>query len=152
MLNAGLFSSATCHWSTPPDLYAALDAEFHFDDDPCPLYSTDDGLSRSWGLRTYCNPPYGREIGKWIEKGYKESQLGKLVVMLLPSRTDTAWWHSFCMRAREIRFLRGRLKFGGGNQLGSLSIGDCGLWISTWKTLKNEGSKGHAQNGSKNEA
>lgn len=112
MINMGLFSSASCHWSTPKKLYEALDAEFHFNDDPCPLHAMEDGLSRSWGGQTYMNPPYGREIGKWLQKAYQESQLGKLVVCLIPSRTDTRWWHEYVMKANEIRFLRGRLKFG----------------------------------------
>jgi len=112
MLNQGLFSSASMHWSTPKDLYAELDNEFHFNDDPCPLYATEDGLSRSWGTSTYVNPPYGRQITAWIKKGYEESLLGKVIVMLIPSRTDTRWWHNYVMKATEIRFLRGRLKFG----------------------------------------
>lgn len=116
MLNQGLFSSASCHWETPKELYDSLNAEFHFDDDPCPigipdpLYS-DDGLAREWGSRTFLNPPYGRAIAKWIHRAYTEGQNGKLVVCLLPSRTDTKWWHEYCMKASEIRFIRGRLKF-----------------------------------------
>lgn len=115
MINKGLFSSASVHWSTPKDLYAELDKEFGFNDDPCPLGGTG-GLDREWGSRTYCNPPYGREISAWIKKGYEESLRGKTVVMLLPSRTDTRWWHGYCMKATEIRFLKGQLKFGGAKQ------------------------------------
>ena len=111
MFNKGLFSSASCHWSTPAALYADLDREFHFNDDPCPLRGTG-GLTRDWGTSTYCNPPYGREIGHWLKKGYDESLQGKLVVFLIPSRTDTQWWHEYVMRASEIRFLRGRIRFG----------------------------------------
>lgn len=59
------------------------------------------------------NPPYGRETGKWVEKAFLEAQTGAVVVCLLPARTDTAWWHDFVMRAAEIRFVRGRLRFGG---------------------------------------
>jgi len=112
MINKGLFSSASCHWATPKDLYESLNTEFVFTDDPCPLHATEDGLARSWGERTYMNPPYGREIGKWLRKAYEESQKGKLVVCLIPSRTDTQWWHECVMKAQEIRFIRGRLKFG----------------------------------------
>ena len=116
----GLFSSLTPHWSTPARLYAELDAEFHFNDDPCPLGGSG-GLEADWGSRVFCNPPYGRVIGEWIRKGWEESQLGKMVVMLIPSRTDTRWWHGYIWdeelhRPRDgvaIRFLRGRLKFGG---------------------------------------
>ena len=113
MINRGLFSSASQHWATPVDLYKVLDAEFHFNDDPCPLHSVTDGLHRAWGTRVFLNPPYGREIAKWLVKAYGESLLGKLVVCLVPSRTDTRWFHEYCMKADEIRFLRGRLKFGG---------------------------------------
>ena len=113
MLNRGLFSSASIHWATPKALYQALDAEFQFNDDPCQLKPTDDGLSREWGSSTYCNPPYGKEIGKWIAKALEESRKGKTIVCLIPSRTDTRWWHDYVMKAQEIRFLRGRLKFSG---------------------------------------
>lgn len=64
------------------------------------------------GTSVWCNPPYGREIGKWVEKAYNESLNGVTVVMLLPARTDTKWFHEFVYGKTEIRFLRGRLKFG----------------------------------------
>lgn len=111
-----LFSSATAHWATPSDVYTALDAEFGFTLDPCPLHGGDrlimenDGLARSWGgERVYCNPPYGRGVGRWLAKASEAD----VAVYLLPARTDTAWWHQFAVAATEIRFLRGRLKFGG---------------------------------------
>lgn len=109
MLNRSLFSSASIHWATPGELYESLDREFHFNFDPCPIGGVG-GLLTSWkGLRVYCNPPYGRGVEKWLEK-----RLGtELAVYLLPSRTDTKWWHEHAMQASEIRFLRGRLKFGG---------------------------------------
>jgi len=113
MINKGLFSSASVHWATPIETYNALDAEFHFNDDPCPLEPTDDGLAREWGSRSYVNPPYRREIGVWLKKAYEESLKGKVIVCLIPSRTETRWWHDYVMKASEIRFLRGRLKFGG---------------------------------------
>jgi len=109
-INSGLFTSASQHWATPEDLYEALNAEFNFNDDPCPLHGKG-GLDREWGSRTYCNPPYGKEIGKWIERAYREAQQGKTVVLLIPSRTDTRWWHDYIMKATEIRFIRGRLHF-----------------------------------------
>ena len=111
-VNRGLFTSASEHWSTPSDLYAVLDAEFGFDDDPCPLKSEEDGLDREWGQSTFVNPPYGSAIGKWLKKAYNESRKGKRVVCLIPSRTDTRWWHEYVMEAHEIRFLKGRLRFG----------------------------------------
>lgn len=110
-VNRGLFTSLRTNWRTPKALFQALDAEFHFDHDPCPTRPQADGLESNWGNINYVNPPYGREISKWIQKGYGEFLKGKTVVFLLPSRTDTAWWHDFIMKATEIRFIRGRLKF-----------------------------------------
>ena len=110
------FMSQSVDWATPPALYAELDAEFHFDFDPCPLYGAAgkvDGLAVEWGEATFCNPPYGREIGKWTRKARLEAEKGKTVVLLIPSRTDTRWWHEDIMLASEIRFVKGRLKFGG---------------------------------------
>jgi len=98
-------------WRTPKKLYEELDKEFNFDFDPCPVNPAFDGLEIEWGERNFVNPPYGREIGKWVKKGYEESRKGKLVVFLIPSRTDTRWWHDYIMKADEIRFIRGRLKF-----------------------------------------
>jgi site-specific DNA-methyltransferase (adenine-specific) len=108
----GLMTSLSPHWATPKWLYEELDKEFSFDYDPCPLKGKY-GLLKEWGKRNYINPPYGREITKWIERAYTESLRGNLCVMLLPSRTDTRWWHDFIMKAQEIRFIKGRLKFGG---------------------------------------
>jgi len=113
MFNKVMYSSMSPHWSTPKVLYDALDVEFHFNDDLCPLHGEEDGLARQWGTSTFVNPPYGRVIGTWIRKASEQARLGKLVVCLIPSRTDTRWWHDYVMFAREIRFLKGRLKFGG---------------------------------------
>ena len=111
-MNRVLFKSENQHWQTPGDLYHALDSEFCFTLDPCPNGATD-GLTRSWqGQRVYCNPPYGRHVGDWLEKG-KEADIA---VYLLPARTDTKWWHELAMKAKEIRFLRGRLRFKGAKQ------------------------------------
>ena len=116
-MTSGMFGSASQHWATPADLYKQLDKEFNFNHDPCPLlyeqWYNIDGLQEDWGTVSYCNPPYGREITKWLAKGYEEYKKGKTIVFLVPSRTDTRWWHDYCMKADEIRFLRGRLKFGG---------------------------------------
>jgi len=110
----GLMTSLSPHWATPKALYDELDKEFHFDFDPCPLHSEHDGLNSVWGKVNFINPPYGREIIKWVKKGYESScsVMGITCVMLLPSRTDTRWWHDYCMKADEIRFIKGRLKFG----------------------------------------
>ena len=124
MNTEGLFSSRTDEWATPQALYDALNAEFGFDLDPCATpenakcrrYFTrdDDGLAQMWAGRVWMNPPYGREIGRWIEKAHMEAQRGSLVVCLIPARTDTAWWHNHVMQATEVRFIRGRVRFGGG--------------------------------------
>ncbi|HEY5688553.1 MAG TPA: DNA N-6-adenine-methyltransferase [Yeosuana sp.] len=105
------FSSLTDHWSTPRSVFDKLDNEFDFNYDPCPLNADFDGLSMEWGERTFCNPPYSK-LSKWIEKAYKESLKNKLIVLLIPSRTDTKAWHEYIMKSTDIRFIKGRLKFG----------------------------------------
>jgi site-specific DNA-methyltransferase (adenine-specific) len=105
-------------------VFADLHAEFDFTVDGC---STDDNalldnhwterdepLLRSWeGERVFINPPYGRQISRWMEKAWTEQPAVGVIVALVPSRTDTAWWHDYVMGAAEIRFIRGRLAFGG---------------------------------------
>jgi len=124
-MNKGLFTSKTPEWSTPQDLFDKLNDEFHFDIDvcatkenaKCEYYYTiiSDGLKHNWNeQRVWCNPPYGREIGKWVKKA-SEAQ-GGLVVMLLPARTDTRWFHDYIYGKAEIRFIKGRVKFGDGKQ------------------------------------
>ncbi len=83
--------------------------------DPCPLNKNPiiNGLELSWGTSTFVNPPYGREIGLWVKKAYDESQLGRTVVMLMPVRTDTNYFHNYILGKAEIRFIKGRLKFRG---------------------------------------
>lgn len=110
-MNRVVFSSATDDWSTPKETFDALNAEFGFVDDPCPLAGSANGLMREWKSPCFVNPPYS-EIGPWMEKAKLESDAGKTVVLLVPSRTDTRWWHEYAMKAAEIRFIRGRLKFG----------------------------------------
>jgi len=110
-INKALFSSMRTDWRTPVAVYEELDDEFHFDFDPCPPNPTFDGLTIEWGERNFVNPPYGRQIGQWISKGYEEARKGKQVVWLIPSRTDTRWWHDYIMKADEIRFIKGRLHF-----------------------------------------
>lgn len=111
------FSSQRLDWQTPKAVYEVLDAEFGFTDDPCPVvddwfHLREDGLSRDWGEVSFCNPPYGTQIGKWVKKAHQQWRKGRTVVLLIPSRTDTQWWHRFVMEATEIRFIEGRLKFG----------------------------------------
>ena len=105
------FSSVRMDWKTPIAVYQALHAEFNFDHDPCPPNYEIDGLKSDWGKSNFINPPYGRELPKWVAKAYSEHLKGKLCVMLIPSRTATKWWHDYCMKASEIRFIKGRLKF-----------------------------------------
>ena len=110
-MNRALFASATDEWATPADPYAALDAEFGFRDDPCPLVGHGNGLMREWQGPCFVNPPYSA-ISVWMDKVALEVAAGKTIVVLLASRTDTRWWHRYAMQADEIRFLRRRLKFG----------------------------------------
>lgn len=115
-MNRVLFKSQKLDWKTPDEVYKQLDKEFNFDFDPCPsgkLQFGKSAFSLLWGKSNFVNPPYGRTIGKWLAKGYEESQDGKIVVFLIPSRTDTKWWHNYVMKADEIRFIKGRLKFKG---------------------------------------
>jgi site-specific DNA-methyltransferase (adenine-specific) len=118
-----LFSSLSNEWETPKDFFEKLNDEFGFTLDPCcqkynftcEKYYTkdDDGLSKDWsGEIVYCNPPYGREIGKWVKKCHDENINNNItVVMLIPSRTDTKWFHKYIYNVAEIRFIAGRLKF-----------------------------------------
>ena len=120
-----MFSSKTDLWSTPQEFFDALDSEFHFTLDVCALpenakckeyYTPEaDGLSQPWRGRVWCNPPYGREIGQWVQKAYLSALNGDadMIVMLLPARTDTRWFHDYIYNKAETRFVKGRLKFGG---------------------------------------
>ena len=117
------FSSATPEWSTPQDLFDALSFSYGgFTLDPCATKENakcaqfftreQDGLSQPWTGKVFVNPPYGRDIGRWVKKAWEESLKGALVVLLLPARVDTRWWHDY-VRKGHVYFLRGRLKFGG---------------------------------------
>ena len=107
-----LFSSARQDWKTPRDVYRVLDTEFDFDFDPCPSSPDFNGLEIEWGDRNFVNPPF-KDIGEWAKKAHEEWQKGKTIVLLIPSRTDTRWWHDYIMKATEIRFIKGRLRFEG---------------------------------------
>lgn len=115
--NSNTYKTFNVNEKTPSGFYNQLDSEFHFDFDPCPLNPNFeiDGLNISWGKRVYVNPPYGKAIKFWLEKGLSEISKGnsELVVFLLPAYTDVKWFHEVVLpRAKEIRFIKGRLKFG----------------------------------------
>lgn len=120
-INNGLFTSNTDIWATPQSFFDKLNEEFNFELDvcanvhnaKCDRYFTEetDGLKQDWKGVCWMNPPYGRVIGDWIKKAYESSLNGATVVCLLPARTDTQWWHEYCMKG-EIRLIKGRLKFG----------------------------------------
>src|SRR5918996_452882 len=118
------FSNDKMGWGTPQAFFNELDSEFHFTLDVCATARNakckdfftpeQDGLKQEWRGVCFCNPPYGDEIGKWVEKAYKESRKENcIVVMLIPSRTDTRWWHDYVLKASEVRSIKGRLKFEG---------------------------------------
>ena len=123
MNTAVMFSSNTDMWATPQDFFDVINKEFNFTVDvcataentKCSLFFTpeQDGLKQKWEGICYMNPPYGRSIGKWIQKAYNSSKEGAVVVGLLPARTDTKWFHEYIYNKAEIRFIKGRLKFGG---------------------------------------
>ena len=119
-------------WKTPKEFYEKLNDEFNFDFDPCP-YQHDislwNGLQISWGDRNYINPPYSQKLKEqFIIKAIDESKLGKLCVMLLPVSTSTKIFHDFILpNKKEIRFIRGRLKFEGVNTFGELVSNKCGM-------------------------
>ena len=120
-----MFSSKTDMWSTPQKFYDELNKEFNFDLDPCAtidnakcdLYFTEEenGLKQDWkGFTVFCNPPYGRVLREWVQKCYEESlKPNTKVIMLIPARTDTIYFHKYIYNIATIRFLKGRLKFGG---------------------------------------
>lgn len=120
-----MFSSKTDLWETPSELFEELNKEFNFNVDVCALPQNakcktfytpeDDGLSKKWVGSVWCNPPYGRTIGEWVKKASEEQKNGNTVVMLLPARTDVKWFHEYIYNKNkvEIRFIKGRLKFGG---------------------------------------
>ena len=112
-MNRVVFSSQSDHWSTPEAVYSGLDQEFHFTCDPNPLMSKEDGRKAKWTGSVFCNPPYSR-IGEFIRTGlwHLGTRNCVSIVFLLPARTDTSWFHDFCLVADEIRFIRGRLRFG----------------------------------------
>lgn len=133
-ISPALYSSRSEEWATPQALFDALDAEFHFDLDAAASHDNHktrayfvrkgcarpDAFDVRWidhGRRIFCNPPYGRNIGQWFAKAREAQADGALVVMLAHARTDTRWWHEHVQGiASEVRFVKGRLRFGDGKQ------------------------------------
>lgn len=120
-MNPVHYSSKTPVWETPQDFFDDLNSRYRFDLDVCALPENAkcakfftpeiDGLAQDWSGHTcWMNPPYGREIGKWVEKAAMSQTI---VVGLLPARTDTRWFHDWVLGVADVTFLRGRLKFGG---------------------------------------
>lgn len=125
-MNGALLSSKKMDYCTPRDFFAELDREFHFTLDAaateasakCPEYYTPetDGLNSPWNIAggggaVFCNPPYGRETGKWVRKAWEEAKSGTTIVLLIPARTDTSYFHEYIYGHAEIRWVRGRLRF-----------------------------------------
>jgi len=118
MITKGLMSSKTYEWETPKDLFEYYNSVYHFDLDVCATkenakcdkYFTieQDGLKQDWYGNVWCNPPYGKEIIKWVRKA---SKYKGLCVMLLPARTDTKWFHWYVLHCARIEFIFGRLHF-----------------------------------------
>lgn len=148
--DTALFSSNSDEYETPRWLFEQLDREFHFECDAaatakntkCGHYFSGDVLSaidlQNWGGKTYMvfwlNPPYSK-VAAFMKKAYEESLKGAIVVCLIPSRTDTRYWHEYCMKAHEIRFIHGRLKFGDGK--GSAPFPSCVVIFDHSKYDKN---------------
>ena len=119
-----LFSSASVEWETPPELFDEYNRRFNFTLDVaatdknalCDRYypRDTDGLSQSWQTdgAVWCNPPYGKDIIKWVRKAYEESRRGQTIIMLIPARTDTKWFHDYVYHKADLVFLRGRLRYG----------------------------------------
>lgn len=114
--------SESSEWETPQEFFDKIQSVYRLDIDVCATRENtkcvrwwdkkEDGLSKDWtGIRAWMNPPYGREIGKWVEKAAMGE--AEIVVALLPARTDTRWFHEHIYGKAEIRFIKGRLKFGG---------------------------------------
>ena len=124
MITKGMLTSNRDNWETPQKLFDELNKEFNFTIDAaadkenhkCERYYTrkENGLEKSWkGERVFLNPPYGRELPKWVKKAADEAKdKSTIIVMLIPARTDTQWFHDYIYKKAEIRFIKGRLKFG----------------------------------------
>ena len=125
-MNQALLTSKDQTWTTPKAFFEELNNEFKFTLDAfasdenalCESYFTEEqnSLQQDWsGHTVFMNPPYGRMIGKCVAKAWEEAQKGTTVVALIPARTDTTYWHDYIFgHATDIRYIKGRLKFGDG--------------------------------------
>lgn len=123
MIDKALYASRTEEWGTPIELFERINGIFGFRLDACAsntnakcgeyFTKSDDGLSRDWSSygRVWMNPPYGKQIGKWMQKAWQEAQKGSIVVALVPARTDTKWWHNWVSGKATTIFIKGRLKY-----------------------------------------
>ena len=124
MITKGMMTSLTDDWGTPTWLFNNLNDKFNFTLDvcasdenaKCSKYFTikENGLEQDWEDVNWCNPPYGRKIGLWVKKAFEENKKGKTVVLLLPARTDTKWFHDYIYCNYRVDFIKGRLKFNDG--------------------------------------
>lgn len=123
VLQKAMVSSKTNEWETPQEFFDKLNEEFNFTLDPCSngnhkcnkFYTIkEDGLKQDWSNDVvFMNPPYGGHTADWIKKAFEESQKGSTVVCLIVSSTDRSYWHNYIFPfSKQIRFIRGRLKFG----------------------------------------
>ena len=120
------FESAKTEWETPDEIYTPLHKEFDFsldvaaseDNTKCNIFFTEkhNALNRPWCGVCWCNPPYGRALKDWVKKAVVETWNGVTTVMLIPVRSNTIWWHELCIPFAEIRFIKGRPKFGGADE------------------------------------
>lgn len=122
--------SKTDDWRIPEKVYADLDAEFHFTDDPCPI-GGNGGLEREWGACVFLNPPYSNPT-PWVKKAYEESLKGKTVIGLLRGDTSTRWFHDWVWHKAELVFIKGRLNFNGVRRAPFPSI------IAIWKGVSKQ--------------
>lgn len=123
-MNSIVYSSRFDEWTTPKELFRSLDSVYNFETDLCATHENalcsryytkeQDGLAQEWTGVCWMNPPYGRQVGKWMRKAYESARRGATVVCLVPARTDTAWWHDYAAKGK-VTFIRGRLRFGGSN-------------------------------------
>ena len=138
MKNGAARNNSSDDWKTPDEFYKKLDAQYHFDFDPCPYQADFDGLSMDWGESNFINPPYSRDLKeKFVIKAVEESKKGKVCVLLLPVSTSTKLFHEVILpNAEDIIFVKGRLKFEQKDENGVFKSKGCGQHDSMVVILK----------------